>query len=139
MKAAEYFSLLEDESRDTSKKEQLSICIRYYFDEVINEVFFNFIKAERLDSESVKAKLLEVLFSYGMDTKLVVVAQCYDGASVMSGIFKGLQQLMRQDPCPRAIYIHCWAHRLNLVVLSCIQVVQKPLNFLTLSAMSTIF
>ena len=87
--------------------------------------FFNFIKAERLDSQSVKAKLIEVLFSFGMDTKLAVVAQCY----VMSGRFNGFQQLMRQGPCPRAIYIHCWAHRLNLVVLSCVQVVRKAIEF----------
>ena len=70
LKAAEYFAVLVDESRDTSKKEQLSICVRYYLDEVINELFFNFIKAEHLDSESVLAKILEVLFSFGMDTKL---------------------------------------------------------------------
>ena len=58
-----------------------------------------------------------------------MMAQCYDGASVMSGRFKGVQQLMRQGPCPSAIYMHCWAHRLNLVVLSCVQVVRKAIEF----------
>ena len=34
----------------------------------------------------------------------------------MRGEFAGLQKLIRND-CPNAIYVHCWCHRLNLVVV----------------------
>ena len=43
-------------------------------------------------------------------------AQCYDGASVMSDHLSGVQQRIKEH-CARAIYIHCFAHRLNLVVV----------------------
>ena len=45
-----------------------------------------------------------------------LVSQAYDGASVMSGDRKDLQKLL-SDHCLRLIiYIHCLAHRINLVV-----------------------
>ncbi len=34
----------------------------------------------------------------------------------MRGEFAGLQTLIRND-CPFAIYVHCWCHRLNLVIV----------------------
>lgn len=44
------------------------------------------------------------------------VAQCYDGASVMSGCFTGVHTRI-QSIVPQAIYIHCYAHRLNLCLV----------------------
>ena len=41
--------------------------------------------------------------------------QTYDGASVMSGHIGGVQTLMRQQ-YPFAYFVHCAAHRLNLVL-----------------------
>ena len=37
-------------------------------------------------------------------------------ASVMSGSHAGVQTLMRQNYMPRGVYIHCFTHRLNLVI-----------------------
>ena len=48
-------------------------------------------------------------------SKLPVVGQCYDGAAVMAGKVNVVQQRMRHDH-PNAIYIHCMAHKLNLVL-----------------------
>jgi len=45
-----------------------------------------------------------------------IIAQSYDGASVMSGQHGGVQTLMKKH-YPYAIYIHCMAHRLNLIVV----------------------
>ena len=45
-----------------------------------------------------------------------MVGQCYDGASNMQGEFDGLQKLVREI-AQDAIYIHCYAHRLNLVLV----------------------
>lgn len=43
--------------------------------------------------------------------------QGYDGASNMSGKFKGVQTIIR-NKYPRALYVHCAAHTLNLAVSS---------------------
>jgi len=45
-----------------------------------------------------------------------IIAQSYDGASVMSGHLHGIQSKIK-DLYPCAIYTHCMAHRLNLVVV----------------------
>ena len=45
-----------------------------------------------------------------------IVSQEYDGASVMSGCCSGMQQRIRQV-APKAIYVHCYAHCLNLIPL----------------------
>ena len=39
--------------------------------------------------------------------------QCYDGASVMSGMRTGIAKQI-SDLEPRAIYTHCYGHALNL-------------------------
>ena len=44
------------------------------------------------------------------------VSQCYDGASVMSGACSGVQARI-SEIAPCAIYTHCCAHRLNLVLV----------------------
>jgi len=41
--------------------------------------------------------------------------QCYDGASVMSGKITGVSQRILDDE-PRAVYVHCLAHSLNLAL-----------------------
>ncbi|XP_026821268.1 zinc finger MYM-type protein 1-like [Rhopalosiphum maidis] len=45
-----------------------------------------------------------------------VVCQTYDGASVMAGEKNGVQSII-QNIYPMAIFIHCYAHQLNLVLL----------------------
>ena len=47
-----------------------------------------------------------------------LIAQTYDGAAVMSGELNSVQAKVK-DSAPDAIFIHCLAHKLNLV-LSCI-------------------
>jgi len=44
-----------------------------------------------------------------------IIAQSYDGASVMLGHINGVQ-LKIKDFYPCAMYTHCMAHRPNLVV-----------------------
>lgn len=43
--------------------------------------------------------------------------QCYDGASNMAGARSGVQSVVRRD-APKAMYVHCAAHRLNISVVS---------------------
>jgi len=51
-----------------------------------------------------------------LNWKQHLIGQSYDGASNMRGEYEGLQALVLQQN-PSAIYIWCYSHRLNLVVI----------------------
>ena len=92
---------------------------------MLYEEFYNFIRTGGLDAHSVMIKLKGVLASMGVDSKTHLVAQCYNGASVMSGRINGVQTIMRKEVCPKDIYVHCWAHRLNLVLVASVYNIDK--------------
>lgn len=50
-----------------------------------------------------------------------LVGQGYDGAGNMSGKFNGVQSRIRQK-YPKAIFVHCAAHRLNLALSSALSI-----------------
>lgn len=60
---------------------------------------------------------------------LPIVAQSYDGASLMSGHVSGVQQRIKEMH-PYAAYIHCMAHKLNLVLVECCSVNHSVKTFL---------
>ena len=45
-----------------------------------------------------------------------MVAQTYDGASNMSGKYNGLQAKFKSLAGEHVIFVHCYAHTLNLVL-----------------------
>lgn len=57
--------------------------------------------------------------------------QCYDGATNVSGHLSGLQKRINEIE-PRALYVHCTAHTLNLIVQNAMMNVQKSRDFLFL-------
>ena len=59
--------------------------------------------------------MLSCLKDSGLD-QIPIVAQAYDGASVMSGSQNGVQAKVRERHSA-AVYTHCMAHRLNLVLV----------------------
>lgn len=65
--------------------------------------------------------IVEAIYAYFEGQKISlqnthIVAQSYDGASVMSGNMNGVQAKIKEHH-PAAVYTHCMAHRLNLVVV----------------------
>ena len=57
--------------------------------------------------------------------------QGYDGAASMSGIYSGVQaQIVAKQP--KAVYVHCAAHNLNLVLNDAVSDVVDVRNFLAL-------
>ena len=60
-----------------------------------------------------------------------VIGQCYDGALVMSGVHAGIQALVREE-CQYAVYVHCFVHRLNLVLRDCCKAVMITEDILCL-------
>ena len=45
-----------------------------------------------------------------------LVAQTYDGASNMIGCYNGLQAIIKEKVGKHILYVHCYAHSLNLVL-----------------------
>ena len=112
-----YWSLMADETQDCSTAEQLSICVRYVNDiGEICEDFIGFIKLEKMDAQSISDKLLSGVEGWGLDMSYIV-AQGYDGASVMSSNKNGVQAKVK-DKYPNATYVHCRSHVLNLAISS---------------------
>src|ERR1044072_5993761 len=66
-------------------------------------------------SESLKDALHGIIDKYMLNISRMR-GQGYDGASNMRGKFNGLQQKIL-DENPYAFYVHCYAHRLQLVVV----------------------
>lgn len=55
-------------------------------------------------------------------------------ASVMSGKHAGVQALLRQRYIPHAIYVHCYAHKLNLVICDVTKTVPYLCEFFSIVA-----
>lgn len=117
VREAGVYTLLVDETKDLSKKEQISISLRFVDNKaVIHEHFLSFVHATEVNAECLTKYIKDALQSFNLDPKCIV-SQGYDGANVMSGKCSGVQQRLRTSVAPYAIYIHCYAHTLNLVLV----------------------
>lgn len=124
IKKAPFLTIILDTTQDLSKIDQLSIVFRYISitendDNVpkelkICESFLGFTAVSDCRAEGLKTEILNTIKEYGIDlTKCR--GQGYDGANVMSGVYGGLQALIKEH-APNADYVHCAAHTLNLVL-----------------------
>ena len=128
VKQAGVFAVMADECRDVSRIEQLSVCVRYVINGAITEHFLGFTDMHKLDAAALTDSIISVLTKQGIDVKQCI-AQCYDGASVMSGKRSGVQARFREVTGSGCIYIHCYAHRLNLVVVDTARGIKEVNNF----------
>jgi len=125
------FSILADESKDCSKKEQLAIVLRYVDDSAAqNERFLTYVEAKALNAEGLASDILETLNQHKLDPS-AIVSQGYDGASVMSGNCSGVQTRIK-EVAPMAMYVHCYAHCLNLVLVDSTKNVREAAEFFAL-------
>ena len=128
---SEAFSILVDETKDMSKKEQMSFVIRYYYNGLVCESFLAFEAAQRLDAAALSQKIIQILQNHGLDYKKHLVGQAYDGASVMSGKNTGVQARIKSE-APLAFYVHCNAHCLNLVLVDSVKCIPEANCFFSL-------
>lgn len=139
LKSAEFYAIMADEARD-NHKEQLTVCVRYVVPAtgITKEHFIGFIDLQSFNAESITESLQNFLRENGLDN-VHCVAQAYDGASVMSGVSGGVQAKF-QKYHPEAIYVHCYAHQLNLVLChTCKAVKEAKAFFDMLEAIYTFF
>ncbi|KAL6483674.1 hypothetical protein MHYP_G00085460 [Metynnis hypsauchen] len=115
IQAAPFFAWQVDETTDIACHAQLSVIVRYV-DRTgkIQERFVGFFDVSGgRDAQSVFEVLNENMQGYNFREKLV--AQTYDGAAVMASALNGLQAKVKAI-APSAMFVHCYAHRLNLVL-----------------------
>nr|CAI5837812.1 unnamed protein product [Callosobruchus analis] len=124
IKKAPFLTIILDTTQDLSKIDQLSVVFRYITvtendDNVpkgikICESFLGFIAVTDCSAAGLKTVILNLAKEYGIDlTKCR--GQGYDGANVISGVYGGLQTLIKEHD-PNADYVHCATHALNLVL-----------------------
>ena len=92
--------------------------MRYVHDGVIKERALGVFAMHDLTAEALFNFIRDKMKSLGLDS-MNCIGQCYDGASVMSGSANGVQARI-QNEVPHALYTHCYAHRMNLVLVHCI-------------------
>ena len=93
--------------------------------------------SEGRDAQSVFEVLNHNMQGYNFKEKLV--AQTYDGAAVMASSLNGVQVKVKAV-APSAMFVHCYAHRLNLVLsLGAKCITPSRVFFATLSGFTTFF
>ncbi|CAB3985113.1 zinc finger MYM-type 1-like [Paramuricea clavata] len=115
LKEAEFFAVIADETPDTSHNEQFSITVRYVYQGDVEEKLLALRIVDQTTSEMLFETLCAVLKSHDIDVTRLR-GQCYDGASNVSGIRTGLQARIKEIS-PSALFVHCYAHVLNLVIV----------------------
>jgi hypothetical protein len=113
---AKCFSIMGDETTDVGGKQQMSFCVRYLDIEknVLREEFLQFIPVENATGHGLAEIILKGIDDFGLNGQNLV-GQGYDGAAAMSGSFNGVQAKICEK-FPKALYVHCSAHCLNLAI-----------------------
>ena len=135
--AAGSFTLIADGTTDASRKEQVSLCVRFYSNGKIHEEFLGFVDLEDQSAEGTADTILSAINTAGVDTRNLV-GQCYDGCSTMAGIYHGVQARVKEVH-PLATYVHCASHALNLCLSATSKVASIRNCFSTISRIAGLF
>ena len=129
---AKYFTVLADESKDVSKKEQVVIAVRYCHQNAIHEEFVGIAEAHGLNADGLSDTIIEHLQRINA-SMANCVGQGYDGASVVSGHLNWVQRkLPEKTGAHMAYYVHCFCHRLNLVIVDVVKSVKCVADMISL-------
>jgi hypothetical protein len=133
------YSMLIDECKDNAGHEELSTCFRYVNDKGrIEERFYDLVRLKETDAETI---VNDGVFptSEKLSLSATLLALGADGASVMSGCYHGVAAKLRRH-YPWLLYVHCAAHRLNLIVAAYFRTVNEACSVINIyKALHTIF
>ncbi|XP_065885455.1 zinc finger MYM-type protein 1-like [Dysidea avara] len=123
--SAPWYAIIADEATDVSGTEQVSVSVRWVNNcYEVHEDLLGLKELPNTKAVTIHHEIKDVLMRCSLS-----ISQCrgqaYDGASNMSGIRNGAQALFKQEE-PKALYVHCLAHSLNL----CVQDVSKKCKLL---------
>ena len=104
-----------DETTDVATKEQVSICLRSVSADLYPvEDFVGLYETSSTTAATLSDIICDVFIRFGLPL-VSLRGQCYDGAANMSGSVQGVRTRIQQKQ-PKALYVHCFAHSLNLSV-----------------------
>ena len=108
------YSVMMDDTRDVSGKEQEAFCLRYVdHDLIVHEEFIGLYEVSSTTGENLARVVLDVLQRLNLPIS-GLRGQAYDGAANMAGKYNGAQAIIKQQQ-PLAHYVHCTAHCVNLI------------------------
>ncbi|XP_036722403.1 zinc finger MYM-type protein 1 isoform X5 [Balaenoptera musculus] len=113
------FSIICEETTDSATKGQFSICVRYPQKTskaiLIKERFLGFIDVEEMTGTNLHRSIKTYLQQIGVDLDKIR-GQAYDSTSNWRGNFNKIAAEFKKEE-PRALYLHCYAHFLDLAVI----------------------
>ena len=122
VKEAKFFAVCADEAADAANKEQLALIIRFVDKSgLVQEHFLEFLHcASGVSGEAIAQNILCALEKHSLDVSNLR-GQGYDGAGNMAGKYQGAAARIQRNH-PKAIYVHCAAHILNLCIVAACKV-----------------
>ncbi|CAH1108818.1 unnamed protein product [Psylliodes chrysocephalus] len=115
IKKTNYVAVIADETTDVANEFQLVFILRYIVSNKPVERFWKFLNPPGHNASSIANCILNEIDPLISDTPNKLIAQSYDGASVMSGGVNRVQKIIH-DKYSYANYVHCYAHHINRIM-----------------------
>jgi hypothetical protein len=139
IKSAPFFSIMVDTTQDIAKIDQLSHVIRYVFVEnddagkpkrlKVIESFIGYVTVDDQSASGICDTIQDKCLDENQLNLEKLRGQDYDGVASMSGVYSGVQARIALQQ-PKAVYVHCAAHNLNLALNDAVSDVTEVRNFI---------